>query len=813
MTFGSLIFAGREWLWPAVALTVVALVVLIWAYRRAPAGLGLRCCAGILKTIGIVILAWCLVEPLLSGTRPRPGANLFVLLADDSQSLNIRDPDAQLSRAEILRRHFAKDTAWQTRLSQDFDVRRYCFADRLRSLDGGTDDGGTDDSGTGDGGTDDGELTAEGKGSAMATALGTLARRFRGRPLAGVLLFTDGNATDLLGEAAGGDPADWSDMPPIYPVPIGEDSPAKDVSIGQVAVSQTNFEQAPVTIRAEITATGYEGEQLVVELLDETGEQLQRLSLQVGDDGQPRVARFRLRPKRSGVSFYRVRAAVESELDQFDTPSESLEATLANNQKLAAVDRPGGPYRVLYVSGRPNWEFKFLRRAAEADDEVELVGLIRIARREPKFTFLGRGGDPTNPLFKGFTDKDDELTEQYDEPVLIRVGTRDEVELRDGFPKTADVLFQYDAVILDDVEAAFFTQDQMLLLQKFVSRRGGGLLMLGGAESFRQGEYRHTPIGELLPIYLDRQPPTSPDRRGDANGSYRLNLTREGWLQPWVRLRETEQAETERLESMPAFATLNRSGGIKPGATVLASVTDESAEQRPALVAQRFGKGRAAALLIGDLWRWQLHRKAEGSDDLAMAWRQTLRWLVAEVPQRIELGVGRLHGSPGSPVELRVRVSDPEFQPMDNAAVELTLSTPGGKTLKLTAEADDDRPGTYVARYVPREPGAYRAKVLVSAPDGSVVGEREAGWTAEPAADEFRRLTPDLALLERIAEETGGEVVAADRLGQFVADLPNRKIPITEAWVYPLWHDPMVFLLAIAALTAEWGLRRWKGLP
>jgi hypothetical protein len=28
-----------------------------------------------------------------------------------------------------------------------------------------------------------------------------------------------------------------------------------------------------------------------------------------------------------------------------------------------------------------------------------------------------------------------------------------------------------------------------------------------------------------------------------------------------------------------------------------------------------------------------------------------------------------------------------------------------------------------------------------------------------------------------------------------------------------VWHQPWVFLLAILCLTAEWGLRRWKGLP
>ena len=58
-------------------------------------------------------------------------------------------------------------------------------------------------------------------------------------------------------------------------------------------------------------------------------------------------------------------------------------------------------------------------------------------------------------------------------------------------------------MILDDLEAEFFTRDQMSLLQKFVSERGGGFLMLGGAESFHQGKYEHTPVGEMLPVYLD----------------------------------------------------------------------------------------------------------------------------------------------------------------------------------------------------------------------------------------------------------------------------------------------------------------------
>ena len=86
------------------------------------------------------------------------------------------------------------------------------------------------------------------------------------------------------------------------------------------------------------------------------------------------------------------------------------------------------------------------------------------------------------------------------------------------------------------------------------------------------------------------------------------------------------------------------------------------------------------------------------------------------------------------------------------------------------------------------------------------------GWTAEPAREEFRTLRPNRQLLERIARQSGGEMVKANRLDQFVADLPQRENVITEPWIYPFWHQWWVFAIAAACLIGEWGLRRWKGL-
>ena len=331
--------------------------------------------------------------------------------------------------------------------------------------------------------------------------------------------------------------------------------------------------------------------------------------------------------------------------------------------------------------------------------------------------------------------------------------------------------------------------------------------MLGGMESFVKGKYDRTPIGELLPVYLNRLP------EEEAGKEYKLSLTREGWLEPWTRIRSTEDAERTRLKSMPEFKTVNRVAGIKPGASVLARVTSDDGDEHPALVVQRFGKGRASALLVGDLWRWQLRKKSTDESDLEKSWRQTVRWLVAVVPQRIEVDVRRKQDDPNLPVEVNVKVRDELFDPLDNATVAMHVTDPTGEDLELTAEPSDTTPGVYTSTFVPRAPGAYRAALVVTAADGSEIGQRETGWTSEPAAEEFSQLQPNRALLERIAKETGGEVIAADDLEDFVSDLPNRKIPVTEPWTYPLWHKWFIFAFAIGCLVSEWGLRRVAGLP
>ena len=773
----ALFIAGKDWL-PAVACAfAVALVLIIAAYLRAPAASALRLGCAALKLLGVAVLLACLLEPMWSGQRAKPGANLLAIVADNSESMALRDRGMSETRGESLQRIVSGDrNTWRAPLAESFDVRGYLADARLQPT------------------QDFHELAFDGRASDLGHTLTLLAERHRGQALAGVVLLTDGIASDL------GDIAALRGLPPIYPVVIGGTGPERDLAIASTTATQTSFEDAPVTIQAGIAASGFDGEEIVGRLfaVDAPADAapVAEQTLSVPREGGKAAFRFQLRPAETGVIFYRLAVAPKRE--------GTAEATLANNQTIIVVDRGAGPHRVLYVSGRPNWEYKFLHRAVEADDQTQLVGLIRIAKREPKFEFRGRSGESSNPLFRGFGNQSKEEIERYDQPVLVRLNTQDEFELRDGFPKNAEELFKYRAVIIDDLEAEFFTADQMSLLQRFVSERGGGLLMLGGAESFREGKFARTAIGDILPVYLDAKADATP------LGELRLALTREGWLQPWARLRTNEAEEKQRLATLPHFDVLNRTGEAKPAATTVANVTD-GVREYPALVTQRFGRGRSAALLIGDLWQSGLGDEAR-QKDLGRAWRQLVRWLVTDVPESMELRVEP--GAEGVRVQLRAR--DAKFLPIDNAGVTLRITPVGtagkGATVTLPAEASASEPGLYEATYIPRESGGYRVEAAVLNDTGATAGSAVTGWTTDLASAEFRDLTPNRALMEQLARQTGGEVIAPEQLEAFARGLPSKRAPVTETWTRPLWHTPWMLLFALGCFVGEWGLRRWKGL-
>lgn len=761
----------------AVLVTILAL----WANRRMPMRGLKRLGSLVLKLGAFYAMLACWIEPQWVTRVPKERANTVAILLDDSQSMQLPDARSGMTRGSRLLEEWTKGAlSWRSELERDFRVRSFAFSASLREFGKFSD------------------LSFQGSPTALSAAVSEAAERL-GQGVAGIVLLTDGVASDSATLSAAG-------LPPVYPVLFGREGGDPDLAFGTVSATQSAFEDAPVTVSAEVKLAGARSlnARVRVEVLDPlpasgNSAVLGEAVVPLHPEHPRGVVQLQFTPPRSGPTFYRVCV---------DSPDISPEAelTLENNKRLLCVNRASGPHRVLYVAGRPNWEFGPMRRALEGDGEVELRGLVRIAKREPKFAFKGRGGDASNPLFRGFESAADAELQRYDKPVVVRVNVDTADELTGGFPKTAEELFSYKGLILDDVEAEFFSADQLRLMQRFVAERGGGLLMLGGMESFEGGGWKGTTVEAVLPVWLAREAAGESGRQPQ-----RWALTREGLMEPWVRRRKSEAEEVSRLARLPGLDVVNHVEGIKPAATVLAVAGASSgSELSPALVTQRYGSGRCGALLAGDLFRWGIGDPAQAAD-LTKLWRQITRWLVADVPTQVEISAD--WSASAQAAKLLVRIRDSAARPVEDADVEVRVRRVGDTELSaiiLRAEPSGEA-GTYTATHASGMSGALVAEVRAKGPDGLVLGGASAGWVQDNSDVEFSIATPGRSGMEMLAKKTGGEVVHIEDLSGLASKLRNAPNLAMETRVRPLWHTGSVFGFALICLCGEWFLRRRNG--
>ncbi|MEM7699652.1 MAG: hypothetical protein AAF236_14740, partial [Verrucomicrobiota bacterium] len=317
-----------------------------------------------------------------------------------------------------------------------------------------------------------------------------------------------------------------------------------------------------------------------------------------------------------------------------------------------------------------------------------------------------------------------------------------------------------------------------------------------------------TPVARLLPVYLDRLDQGIPA----ADAVY--DLTREGWLEPWMRLEAQQDDEEARLAYMTPFFTVNRIPAIKPGASILATVTDPASRELPALVSHRYGSGRAAALTIGDLWRWGM-KDAEQQERLAKTWRQLIRWAVNDVPNRATLSWSDGKSSALPLTDLAVSVRDQEFDPQDDASVELEVTPLEGEPRRVTTEPSLEEPGLFSANYLSgEEERGFRVRATVRDGSGEFVSEEVTARALNPLAEEFATIgagETGRQFLASLASATGGELITWEDRSQLPDLLSELNLPMTEITQRPLWHSPWLFLLALSCFIGEWAIRRRRG--
>jgi|TARA_B110000037_G_scaffold22298_1_gene25108 uncharacterized membrane protein len=616
------------------------------------------------------------------------------------------------------------------------------------------------------------ELSEEGTASSIDQALSYVDDQLNGLPLGGIILVSDGadnSDDDPLATAQ-----DFGARQiPVFTIGVGQEDIPQDIGIVDVRAAKTVLEGSVFNVQVAVNHQGYEGQEVELSIMDGDTQVVSDVVI-LGAEGVTRRFELEITPERPDLIVYDLN--VELQAGEIIDKNNSYSFLVDNTEK-EALD-------ILYLEGHPRNEYKFIRRAVSGDNSLRLA------------TYLQTG------------------PEKY-----YRQGIESATELSSGFPEDREELFEYEAIVLGDIEFDFFDADQLQMLEDFVAERGGGFLMSGMVDE----EFIGSPIADILPVILVEEGFLPAHLRGGIRRGahptgelFYPRLTSNGEFSPVLRLSADDSENQALWRQLPELQGTYVTGRIKPGAEVLIEhpLLQYQNQALPLLASQRYGSGRSMSLTTASTWRWQMMLPA-ADESHEILWRQILRWLAVSAPERITIEFDREFYNVGDEVNVRAIVLNNEYEADNDATLWMQTSNPLEEFIDAPMEWDIEEDGVYRASFIAEEEGVYSLLVDVASAAGETSdssAEKTAAFVVTPSLREYTNAELDSGLMARIAEVSGGSyfnLAVAGELANTIEFTPNaysREVQID------LWDRPWLLALLVLLLCVDWVSRRTKGL-
>jgi uncharacterized membrane protein len=747
---GRFAFGANRSMWLTAAIVAAGALYALWTYRQVAALQGRDRVVLLATRVGLfAVVLFGLLRPMLLLKVAVPQQNFVGILLDDSRSMQVADHNDK-PRGSFTTDEFGSANApLLASLGKRFNLRIFRFSSNAERLQYAND------------------LKFEGTATRLGDALDRARAELSGLPVAGMVVVTDGsdNADRTIDESIAGLKAAGM---PVFPVGVGKERLTRDIQVTRVETPRQALRGAALVLDAVVTQVGYAGQKVNL-VVEDNGRVVGSQQVVLPGDGESQTVKVRLKTSEVGPRLY-----------VFSIAPQPGEEVAQNNKRDALIDVVNRREKVLYLEGEPRPEPKFVRQATDKDDNLQVVLLQRTA----------------------------EATVSAPDKFL-RLGVDNKDELLGGFPATREELYKYKSIILGTVEASAFTPEQQRMLEDFVDIRGGGLLALGGPRSFSEGGWAGTPLGDALPVVLDR------GSRGPQYPPAELVVkpTRTGVTHPSTQITDQADAALDKWRDLPTVTSLNPLREAKPGANVLLTGVDERGREQIVMAAQRYGRGKTIVLTPQDTWLWRMHQKMDVKDPtFHNFWQRLVRWLVDGVPDRVSITPTPARVQKGEPVSLSAEVLDKEYKGVNDGRITAQITAPSGKTEDVPMEWTVEHDGEYRARFTPAEDGLYKVSVGGLTGKGEDVGRGTASMRVAPSDNEYFDAAMRAPLLQRLADETEGRFYRAKDVSQLPEAITYSGKGITMIEERELWDMPVMLVMLLGFMGGEWLYRRRRGL-
>ncbi len=647
------------------------------------------------------------------------------------------------------------------------------------------------------------------QGTDLAGALDRVAREMSGKRLAGVVMLLDGrhNAARRVDPVAA---QLGLQKVPLCSVVMAPDAPPRDAAVVSVHAAQTVTEKDEFLVDAGLKLDGLAGEKVQVALFD-ARRRVSARTVHVPPDAPSYRHRvqFSDEPEGPGLHTYSVRIE----------PVEG-EVFSANNEYPLTVSVTKEQVALLVIEGRPRWEFRYVKNIfADRDRNVRLQYVLlepdRIA------------GQPERKTVHASASRRRGLVEAT------------------ALPAGPQEWMKFDVVMLGDVDPNTFDGEQLESVRRFVTERGGTLIVVAGPR-FMPHAYAGTPLEEVLPAVFE---PDLQPVEGKVKTGFDLALTAAGRVHTVMFQKVEPQENIEVWDSLPAVYWRHPTLRAKEGATVLAFAMPPSppdflrppdpakgGDEDPRAARRREAKrrqfqrshalvtlskvaaGRVMVLSTDRTWRL---RYRVGDTYHHRFWGQVMRWATADKLRAgtdfVKLGTDRARYGPDGEVRVRAKIVRTDLSPVVSEDVAVKVYAGDKLLLRRPLEYQPGSQGIYEAKVAGLDSGTYRVELQAPEAEPILAADKVKKVTCEFSVDpvgsaEEVELSADRGLLRRLANLTGGTVLEPYQAGEVTELLGPQTLVRRQRRELRLWDSWPLLVVVLALAATEWLLRKRVGL-